>query len=80
MNMESNFIVPDLTVKYILLQRTELQRYQTIAKKLRLPYHPYISSIETFLRGEKLSKVWLSKFQMNMRLLNHIFIVMFQEY
>jgi len=49
MNMESNFIVPDLTVKYILLQRTELQRYQTIAKKLRLPYHPYISSIETFV-------------------------------
>jgi SAM-dependent methyltransferase len=56
MNMESNFIVPDLTVKYILLQRTELQRYQTIAKKLRLPYQPYISSIETFLRGEKIKQ------------------------
>lgn len=54
--MESNFVVPDLAIKYILLQRTDLQRYHGIANKLRVPYYPYIYSIEAFLRRKRIKQ------------------------
>lgn len=49
-----DLVVPDGAVKYILLQRTELQKHFRILKKNRFLYYKYFVPIEAYLMRQKI--------------------------
>ncbi|MBI3300257.1 MAG: hypothetical protein HYZ75_18990 [Elusimicrobia bacterium] len=46
----TEFLVPDVAVEYILLQRTALQRYPRLLRALSIPYRPCVSFFDSRLR------------------------------
>lgn len=51
-----DLVVPDCAVKYILLQRTELQKYFRILKKNRFLYYTCFISLEAYLMRQKIKE------------------------
>jgi len=49
-------IVPDTAVRYLLLQRTHLQRWSRVSRYLRVPYHPHVLRLEAWGRGSAIKK------------------------
>lgn len=53
--MKTDFVIPNSAVKYILLQRTDIQRYRKVAQKLRIPLSLHCF-LETFFSRQKIKR------------------------
>jgi SAM-dependent methyltransferase len=56
-----DLVVPDCAVKYILLQRTELQRYFRTFKKIRFLYYTYFIPLEAYLMRQQIKEKFALK-------------------
>jgi len=54
-------VVPDCAVKYILLQRTELQEYFRIFKKNKFLYYIYFITLEAYLMRQQIKEKFALK-------------------
>jgi SAM-dependent methyltransferase len=55
---ETTIRVPPAAIIYVLLQRTELQRLNKVAKRYKRPYHPGFSWLEAALFGKAIARAY----------------------
>lgn len=58
--MDKTIRIPFSALKYILLQRTSLQKFYQIAQRLRMSYHPFFLLAEIIFRKKQIRRQYMS--------------------